>query len=334
MSDQLKPGDQVSFLNYEGGGQIIAIVDDQNLMLELDDGLEMPVNRNEVVKNRDFTVSQPEPEPSLETPQATETTQSSSDEPYGAYLAFDKHKSQEILDLYMINHGYFSLYFQVFEQPNDGSYRGLSRGELSPFGYQLLNRYHTSEFEAWPTIVVQGLFYTDRTETLPEPFIYNFKPKAKAFFKAVRTAPVLDTPAHLFQVNQAKPRLSAEDLDQKTVNPDPTLKAEPETQEAKVHMDQPPEVVDLHIDRLVPNYKEMERQAILDYQLNYFEQNLDKAIAHHYQRIIFIHGVGNGVLRERVHGKLKQKPEVRSYKEADNQQYGYGATEVRFHQNL
>jgi preprotein translocase subunit YajC len=55
MAEALKPGDQVAFLNYEGGGKVIALLDDDNLMIELDEGFEIPVNRNEVVKERDFT---------------------------------------------------------------------------------------------------------------------------------------------------------------------------------------------------------------------------------------------------------------------------------------
>lgn len=331
MADALKPGDEVAFLNSQGGGKVIAIQDDENLMIELHEGFEVQVNRNEVVKQRDFTgsgithkASSSADQPEAETPQSSE--------PYGTYLAFDKRKSQEVLDLYMINHTHFTLYFQIFEQPNNQPYRGISQQQLAPFTYQMVNRYHTSEFDAWPAIIIQGLYFTDKTESLPDPFVYTFKPKAKAFFKAVRTAPVLNAQAHLFQIDQSVPEITRQDLMEAS---EPSL---PETGhegsdnwEPEGVIDRPPEVMDLHIDRLVPDHDKMERDAILDYQLNYFEHNLEKAIAHRYTRVIFIHGVGNGVLRERLHQKLKQKPEVRSYREADPNQYGYGATEVRFY---
>ena len=164
MAEALKPGDKVAFLNHEGGGKVIALTDDDNLMIELEEGFEIPVNRGEVVKERDFTSpGQPaEPTPAAATPSSPQP--SSSDEPYGAFLAFDQSKSKEVLDLYLVNHSHFSLYFQVFEKPGDQPYRGLSRGQLKPFTVQMVNRYHTSEFEAWPAIITQGLFFTDKSE--------------------------------------------------------------------------------------------------------------------------------------------------------------------------
>lgn len=332
MAEALKPGDKVAFLNSEGGGKVIALLDDDNLMIELDEGFEVPVNRNEVVKERDFT-SPGQPSEPAAAPGSPDKTSLFSDEPHGAFLAFDQSKSKEVLDLYVVNHSHFSLYFQVFEKPGDQPYRGLSRGQLEAFSYQMINRYHTSEFEAWPVIVTQGLFFTDRTEDLPDPFVYTFKPKPKAFFNAVRTAPVLESPAHLFQVDQTKPAISGgELLEQKEPGSVQVKLQGTEGTRPETILERPPEVIDLHIDRLVPDYEKLERDSIISYQMTHFEENLDKAIAHNYSRLIFIHGVGNGVLRERIHRKLQQKPEVRSYKEADSNRYGYGATEVRLNQ--
>ena len=332
MADKLKPGDRVAFLNHEGGGQVLSIIDDHNLMLELDEGFEVPVNRKEVVKVRDFTKGNATEAPAPEAEKSPDQSPHSSSEPYGTFLAFDQSKSETNLSLYLINHTPYTLYFQVYEKPGEQAYKGLSHGQLSPFGYQLLNRYQTNHFASWPLIVVQGLYFAEATDVLPEPFVYQFQTKAKAFFKAVRTAPVLASPAHLFQVDQPETGLKTEGLEKLSLLDEGNAEIEA-FGEPVIHadLDQPPEVVDLHIDRLVPDYKQMERQAILEYQLSYFEKMLDKAITHKYKRIIFIHGVGNGVLRERVHRKLKQNQAVRSYKEADNQRYGYGATEVRFY---
>jgi hypothetical protein len=88
-------------------------------------------------------------------------------------------------------------------------------------------------------------------------------------------------------------------------------------------------VVDLHIEELVKEHSEMSNSQIISYQLNYFMYELDQAFLHKLNKIVFIHGVGQGVLKSAIREELKRVPNIR-YGDAPSEQFGYGATEVEF----
>ena len=56
---------------------------------------------------------------------------------------------------------------------------------------------------------------------------------------------------------------------------------------------------------------------------------MDQAILNRLQKVIFIHGVGEGVLKSAIREELKKFPKVK-FNDAPYEKYGYGATEVVF----
>ncbi|MEN8186153.1 MAG: Smr/MutS family protein [Bacteroidota bacterium] len=94
----------------------------------------------------------------------------------------------------------------------------------------------------------------------------------------------------------------------------------------------PPMEVDLHIHHLTKTTKGMSNYDMLTLQLKTAEQQLKFAISKKIQRVVFIHGIGEGVLKEEL-DFLFQKYPVKYY-EASFQKYGQGATEVYIYQNF
>ena len=88
--------------------------------------------------------------------------------------------------------------------------------------------------------------------------------------------------------------------------------------------------MDLHIEQLEPRYKELSIAEMLQVQLSYLQRQLQLALIHGRDRMIIIHGVGSGVLRDAVHQVLRDTPGVRSFRNEYMSKYGYGATEVLF----
>ena len=84
--------------------------------------------------------------------------------------------------------------------------------------------------------------------------------------------------------------------------------------------------VDLHIEQLVPSTRNLDTFDILNYQIRHAKGKLEWAIAKRISKIIFIHGVGDGILKKELLGLLKRYP-VR-FTDASFKKYGYGATEV------
>ncbi|MDU8887150.1 DNA mismatch repair protein MutS [Yeosuana sp. MJ-SS3] len=95
---------------------------------------------------------------------------------------------------------------------------------------------------------------------------------------------------------------------------------------------QPTMEVDLHINQLVKSSKGMSHHDMLTLQLETAKRQLEFAIRKRIQKVVFIHGVGEGVLKvelEYLFGRYNVK-----YYDANYQKYGLGATEVYIYQNI
>ncbi len=97
---------------------------------------------------------------------------------------------------------------------------------------------------------------------------------------------------------------------------------------SRQHLEPAKYEVDLHIEKLIPEWKHLNNFEILTVQLNTFEKYLDLAIAHHQHNLIVIHGVGTGKLKDEIHEILKARREVKSFINQYDPRYGYGATEI------
>jgi len=90
--------------------------------------------------------------------------------------------------------------------------------------------------------------------------------------------------------------------------------------------------VDLHIDKLVDSTRGMSNYDMLNLQLDTAKRQLEFAMRKQMLSIVFIHGVGEGVLKQELQTLLRRYENVQFY-EADYRKYGLGATEVRIYQN-
>ena len=94
----------------------------------------------------------------------------------------------------------------------------------------------------------------------------------------------------------------------------------------------PPMEVDLHIHQLVNNHTNMSKFDMLALQLDTAKRQLDFAISKRIQKIVFIHGLGEGVLRAELEFLFKRYDNLKFF-DADFQKYGRGALEVYIFQN-
>jgi dsDNA-specific endonuclease/ATPase MutS2 len=90
--------------------------------------------------------------------------------------------------------------------------------------------------------------------------------------------------------------------------------------------------VDLHINQLVNSTKGMDNYDMLNLQLDTAKQKIEFAISKRIPKMVFIHGVGEGVLKSELMNLLQKYP-VKFY-DASYKKYGLGATEVAFYQNV
>ena len=92
--------------------------------------------------------------------------------------------------------------------------------------------------------------------------------------------------------------------------------------------DDAPLEVDLHINALLDNTAGLSPAVLLNTQLTEFRIIMDRNIRKKGQRIVFIHGKGEGVLREALIKELRRRYRTCTYEDANFQKYGFGATMV------
>ena len=86
-------------------------------------------------------------------------------------------------------------------------------------------------------------------------------------------------------------------------------------------------VVDLHIDKIINSSKGLKNFDILTIQLETARKRLNFAISKKIKSLIFIHGVGDGVLKLELEYILRSYENLKFFP-ANFRQYGDGATEV------
>lgn len=94
----------------------------------------------------------------------------------------------------------------------------------------------------------------------------------------------------------------------------------------------PPMEVDLHIGKLVAKTGGLSNYEMLNIQMDTAKRQLEFAISKRIQKVVFIHGVGEGVLRAELETLFSRYENLKFY-DADYQKYGLGATEVYIFQN-
>lgn len=96
---------------------------------------------------------------------------------------------------------------------------------------------------------------------------------------------------------------------------------------------QPAMEVDLHIHQLTNSVKGMTNHDMLTLQLDTAKRQLEFAMRKRIQRVVFIHGVGEGVLKIELEFLFGRYNNVKFY-DANLQKYGLGATEVYIYQSV
>lgn len=89
--------------------------------------------------------------------------------------------------------------------------------------------------------------------------------------------------------------------------------------------------VDLHINQLMRSTRGLDNYDMLNLQLTTAKNKIEFAISKRISKLVFIHGVGEGVLKSELQSLLNRYPV--KYYDASYKKYGLGATEVYIYQN-
>lgn len=122
-------------------------------------------------------------------------------------------------------------------------------------------------------------------------------------------------------------------IDQVVVKKEPKKKKGKQRQVSRKKAREIPAVeIDLHIHQLVNTERGMDAYDKLNLQIDTARHRLEWARRERIPKLVFIHGVGEGVLKKEIEYLLDRYNDL-TYYDADYQKYGRGATEVYIYQN-
>ncbi|MCS6904073.1 MAG: Smr/MutS family protein [Bacteroidia bacterium] len=310
MKPRFRPGEKVKFLHTTDIGVILQVYPDDRLLVLLDDILELEVPVTEVVK--------------LE-PQATdENIPLASNEQFGLdkgiYLAIELGPR---LRYYILNFTHYLLGFNFFIKTEQEQYIGKVSGAVEPSAIQLLMTFLKEEWVENSRLLFQFLFFKEKNEKIPPaPEQVPIEIKDRYFQKSPIKIPGIQSECLviallLVEKKTTRPPLIAPSVENALAQQPTNILDD---------YDLPDKVVDLHIEKLVPSTEGLSN--ILDIQIKAFENALEKAYMHRLQEIVFIHGIGNGVLKQKIHEILRKTEFVKEFFIDASGKYGPGTTVV------
>ncbi|QHT72028.1 DUF2027 domain-containing protein [Rhodocytophaga rosea] len=298
-------------------GIITRFLDNKLVEIEIEDGFRIPVLRTELA----IVSAEEAVRFKRETP--VDDRQPVSREVFankGVYMAF-LLINDTALALYLINNTDLELPYTIGEVQQE-NYKGLQAGVLKARTSVKIQEVNTKNFENWPAYLLQFLFFKAGAGAIQEPLTKKIRFRANTFFKSKQTAPVLGKDAYVFQVDKEATEIQPQKITD-------ALYGENTAEVKPARLPAPARETDLHIEKLSKDHAKMGSPQILQLQLQTFESTLDQAIANGMEEIIFIHGVGNGVLRTEIHKRLSKNKQVEYFKDAMKEKFGYGATLVK-----
>ena len=356
----MKIGDKVKFVSEVGGGKVAGFQGNNIVLVEDEDGFQIPTPINDVVvvNEENYSTSKivadkvqkkgiqiPDDDFDYDPSERPVTFKAPAEERKGgdklnAYIAFVPMDVKAItssrFETYIVNDSNYYIHY-IYMTAEGNSWTLRAAGEVDPNTKLFVEEFGREDLAAMEHITVQLIAYKRK-----KPFL-----KKAVIDSEFRIDPVKFYKLHTFEENDffEQPALihtivENDQLPRPLVNDPKTLKKEM-MQKVKADMARPvshapkpkddkdaPIVVDLHINALLDSTAGMSNSDILNYQLEKVRNTIFEYKNQKGRKIVFIHGKGEGVLRQAVIHELRYRFKNMPYQDASFQEYGYGATQV------
>lgn len=341
-------GDRVKFMNAVGGGVITKIVGKNMVHVENEDGFEIPALFSEIILDaqqepvaekkpnvadfiRTGQVKPTERKPKEEVRKATIIP--GNDEPK-FFLAFVPENSRNPLEgetkIYLVNDSNFYLLYHYSHFAAE-QFITQDAGKLEPNTKLLLGKIGQADIAALPAFGFQLLFYKDKSPSLEKPLRKKIAVNSVKFYKAgsFHASDFFREKAMLFKLNESELEKAVSDLKNKDLK-QAAREKEPAREPLAVKVELPELMeVDLHLHELIDDEAGLSSKDMLEIQLKTFREKMQEAISSNaVKKVVFIHGLGNGTLKQELRRELSTKYKKYNHQDASFQEYGYGATMV------
>ncbi len=352
----VKIGDTVRYLNAVGGGRVVRIVGDIAYVDE--DGFETPVLTRECVvvaspsaqtKATPKTYSRVETAvvPSKDTtpePTRLPVIETAGGDRLNITIGFEptdiKALSRSGFEAYIVNDSNYYLFVTLATRgAKDVEWTPRYDGIIEPNIQEFAFEFPQSELGTFERLGVQFIaFKRDKAYTAKEPAFVEFKvdPTKFARLHCFRPNPYFDSSVIAFDVvtsdrvvSDFSPEASAIErgLKQNKQTAPTHQKHESKPSQKKAYRNDVIEV-DLHADELFDTTAGLSPADILNRQIEKFTEVMEANLRHPGQKIVFIHGKGEGILREALRKELTHRFKGHDVQDASFREYGFGATQV------
>lgn len=359
----MKIGDKVRFLSEIGGGRVAGFQGKDIVLVEDEDGFQVPMQRSEVVvigaENYDTShvvevkqkavansvVHEVEPADRPISFKA-KPEERKGGELLSAYLAFVpidvKELSQTRFETYFVNDSNYYLHFNYMSAEGN-CWRLRTSDEVEPNTKLFLEEFGREDLNGMERIAVQLLpFKREKSFLMKQPVNVQLRVDPVKFYKlhTFQENDFFEQPALLYTIvkddQPVRPLvIDAQQLKQNMYGASressPCSVTQGDGKESDRLYSTPQDgtiVVDLHASALLDTTQGMSASDILNYQLDVFRRTLKNYEKKKGARIVFIHGKGEGVLRKALVNELQYRYKHYTYQDASFREYGYGATQV------
>jgi hypothetical protein len=334
-------GDRVAFLNESLDGEVVRLLGDDLVKVRVPDGFEFDVSEKELVliKKAGGAEIPASPAPAM----ARKALAAESDvfqvlDGRAFYFAACPGEDLQVLTgpvrFYVVNKLEYEAAYSFAAQAGN-TWSNLAAGTVAPGASQLLCSCRRADLVDWRGMNLQAVFHKKGVYSLLPPLNKDLPlqfpdlktgdyklPGQWAYSKITR---LVSDDLPLPDWTALKEKYAPRTTDREASATPRKAPRPPESGPVLINETE----VDLHIQHLADDYKSLGNAEMLQIQMKRFRQEMDAALKHHYKKAVFIHGVGNGVLRNEIRRELRAYPGI-VVRDAPFEKYGYGATEVVF----
>lgn len=262
------------------------------------------------------------------------------------FLAFVPQDARQIantrFEAYIINDCNYYVRYAIYGAEEKACYLRFE-GELAPNTKLFLAEFSHAELQEWEHTYVQCFSYKREKSFLMKPAMsVNVRIDATKFFKfhTFQPSDFFNEPSLLFDVIRGGKAARTLFVDADNLAEamhagaaKPTVAAQPAASGAEKRAAKKSDrnviiEVDLHANELLDTLAGLSAKDILDYQLKVFRDTMNEHLRERGRRIVFIHGKGDGVLRNALLRELRNAYKQCRHQDASFREYGFGATMV------
>jgi len=343
---KLKIGDKVRYLNEVGEGRVTKIINDKTVEILNEFGFEVPVLEKELVPvdvaetefvNRENEEKHIEVDNNIEEIRQTDIFEeelpdvvNNDTEVLLGVIKYDSNYKS-----YIINDSEYNLFVNIYQQEDD-VFNNIFSSKLEAGMKENFIEYKTNEIKDGINYIFQIIFIAKSQKSVQSPIEKSIVIPAVKFFKQGTFKEndyfhedALIQPIFVYGLKDEVEKLTKQDIrkiiaqKQESEKYTAELSKKYKTQKSNVIME-----VDLHIQEVLDDFKGLSNTEMLMAQIQKFHSEIKVAIEKRVSKVVFIHGVGNGTLKNEVRKSLQQDYKKYKFQDASFKEYGFGATMV------